>query len=148
MIPWPGIVAFVVALAAGVCIGISVLGGWAELARFYRHHGRFNGRRDRFESLRMGQVHYNLCAVLGMNSDGLFLSVMLPFRLWHPPLLIPWRELSLEWKKSSFFKLPYLDVRARQVPACSIRIYAGSFARLLVESASQHMPAASATQSY
>jgi hypothetical protein len=133
MIPWQGIVAIVAAILAAVCIGNSVLGGWAELARFYRQCGTFTGDRRRFESLRLGWVHYNHCAVLGISDEGLFLSLIPVFRLWHPPLLIPWTELTLDWKKTFVFESVYLEVRARQAPDCAICLYSGPFGRTLAQ---------------
>jgi hypothetical protein len=38
--------------------------------------------------------------IMGSSYKGLYLGVLFPFRIGHPPLLIPWRDLKIEKVKS------------------------------------------------
>ncbi len=91
---------FLVAFAAlwvFICVLLSMIGGWSRLAEDYR--ARCNGacRRWRFQSaaMRFG-TSYSSCLTIGVHNDGLCLSVLFPFRVGHPPLLIPWTDLEKE----------------------------------------------------
>jgi hypothetical protein len=43
--------------------------------------------------------HYSNVILLDGRTAGLVLSVRRPFRLAHPPLLIPWTQVTSEWMK-------------------------------------------------
>ncbi len=82
---------------------ISWWSGWAMLARRFRFRSKFTGLRWRFQSGQMRWMcGYNNCLTVGANSEGLFLSMLPFFSLFHPPLFIPWTEISYT-KKTSFF---------------------------------------------
>lgn len=84
---------------------ISWLGGWAPLARQFRSRTKFVGSRWHFQSASMRWLSsYRNVLTIGADSNGLYLSPTLPFfPLFHAPLFIPWREISLTSKKSFFF---------------------------------------------
>ncbi len=44
-------------------------------------------------------VGYGNCLTVGANSDGLYLGILFLFRFMHPPLFIPWREVSIRTKR-------------------------------------------------
>jgi hypothetical protein len=50
-----------------------------------------------------GIANYRGCLTLGASIEGLYMSVMFPFRIAHPPLLIPWTEIHVERQKLLFF---------------------------------------------
>ncbi len=39
---------------------------------------------------------YNNCLTIGVDPMGLYLATMIVIRLGHPPLLVPWHEISVE----------------------------------------------------
>jgi hypothetical protein len=121
-----------------LCNRMSKSSGWRELAEHYRCRNAFSGRADRGVSLRMCSAKYDLSAIVGSNDEGLYLALIAPFCLYHPSLLIPWSELTVEWKQTAIVKVHYLDVRARKAPACPIQVYDRRLAQQIVESASQH----------
>ncbi len=41
----------------------------------------------------VGRVSYRSCLTVHRSAEGLFLSVLLPFRPGHPPLFIPWNAV-------------------------------------------------------
>ena len=86
-----------------VSLVVSYTGGWYSLARSFRTDSTFTGMKWRGESGWMrGIGQYHNCLVIGASPEGLFLSVFFPFRIAHPPLLIPWSEVTLS-KSRIFF---------------------------------------------
>jgi len=66
------------------------MGGWRRLADRFPRRGQPSGRRFWLQSGKFGQVAYSRCLTIRSSPDGLYLSMLLPFRLGHPPLFIPW----------------------------------------------------------
>jgi hypothetical protein len=80
----------------GISYVIAHIGGWFRLARFYRFSGAFLGERWRFQSAQMRwKVGYNNCLTVGASPEGLYLSVMFILRFGHPPLFVPWSDISV-----------------------------------------------------
>jgi hypothetical protein len=82
-----------------VCYLISVLSGWHALVRRFCAHTEaygdaksagpfFYGVQMRFSS------NYSSVIRLTAASDALFISILFPFRVGHPPLSIPWNEIT------------------------------------------------------
>lgn len=87
-----------------VCQLISLIGGWRELAKEYHTEHPFSGELFRFQSAQMrGKMNYNNCLTVGANVEGLYLSVLFVFRLGHPPLFIPWSDVSGTIEKRRWF---------------------------------------------
>jgi hypothetical protein len=82
---------------------VSWWSGWAVLARRFRLRSKFVGSQWRFQSGQMRWLcGYGNCLTVGANSDGLYLSTLPFFPLFHPPLFIPWTEVSFV-SKGLFF---------------------------------------------
>jgi hypothetical protein len=82
-----------VAFWCSMCFALSFLSGWRALAKHYRATQPFAVDRWRFRSASISGVSYGGTLTLGADEQGLFISVMFPFRLGHPPLFIPWSEV-------------------------------------------------------
>ncbi len=93
---------FVVVLASvgAIMLVVSHLGGWASLAERYPAQEPFSGPCWNFQC---GQFRwfasYNNCLTVGADPRGLFLWILWPFRVGHPPLFIPWADISVSRKK-------------------------------------------------
>jgi hypothetical protein len=76
---------------------ISMASGWNVLSkRFYCAKGTFHGETRTFQSARMGFLtNYGSCLRIGADKSGLYMSIFPIFRLGHPPLLIPWEEITI-----------------------------------------------------
>lgn len=92
-------VLFFVGLWMLISVVISHVGGWQELAGIYSSADPFQGRRWPVQSGQMRWAGYNNALTVGANARGLHLSVLFLFRLGHPPLFIPWEEISAENKR-------------------------------------------------
>jgi len=83
----------------------SHIGGWATLAGQYRASETFTGSRWQFEKAQMRWlIGYNHCLTIGADPRGLYVSMFFPFRIAHPPLFIPWRDISFVSRKFLWVK--------------------------------------------
>lgn len=97
------VVSDVLLLYLVVSLLVSRWSGWATLARRFPVTSEFTGPRWRFQSAQMRWLcGYNNCLTIGANSEGLYLSTLPFFPPFHPPLLIPWGEVSAEKKDLLF----------------------------------------------
>jgi hypothetical protein len=80
-----------------VCALLSLLGGWHALGRRFGSSDDLDGERFRFRSGAVGRgifpVAYDHCLFATVGRRALALSVLVPFRLLHPPLVIPYSEV-------------------------------------------------------
>ncbi len=89
-----------------VSMVISYVGGWASLSKRFRFRGQFSGSRWRGQSGQMRWIAgYRSCLTVGSNEDGLCLATFPFFPLGHPPLLIPWNEVSHSKRRMLFFPM-------------------------------------------
>ena len=99
-------IALIPAMVALIMVLISHWGGWASLAGQYRSEQPFPGPVWKFQC---GQFRwlasYNNCLTVGADAHGLFLGILFPFRIAHPPLFIPWREISVTRRKVLWAKM-------------------------------------------
>jgi hypothetical protein len=90
-----GFAIYFIALWSVTCYSLSWVSGWHALAERYRCEQDFEGERWRFRSAQMRwTTKYNGVLILSANREGLYLSIFFPFRLGHPPLFIPWSEIT------------------------------------------------------
>ena len=118
--PWLVPVVLFPLLWTAIVFGLAHAGGWARLAREYRHWDPPEGDRWFGQSAAFGWVSYNQCLIVGAGSRGLRFSVFFPFRVEHPPLLIPWNEITATPGKRLFIE--HVDLRFRRAPEIRVRI--------------------------
>jgi hypothetical protein len=93
-------------------VGISWLSGWKSLARVYPENALpAGGETFRFQTCRMRYgARYGSCVTFGADTRGLHLSVLFLFRFGHPPLFIPWSEVSASGGPGPGVTLKFLRV--------------------------------------
>lgn len=112
-----------------ITLVVSIMGGWFVLAKYYRATQPFNGTRWHFRSASVHtesrpQSNYAGVLTLGANSQGLYISVLFPFRIGHPPLFIPWSEVeSSEPHRQLLFSMVQLNFK--KAPSVSVKISRG-----------------------
>jgi hypothetical protein len=100
---WLIIPCYVLALWLLVSAVISYVGGWTTLAKRFRLRAAFVGERWKVQSGRMRWIAgYRNCLTVGCSPEGLYLATMLPFQFRHPPLLIPWDEITVSRRQLAF----------------------------------------------
>lgn len=82
------------ALWSGVTWLMGIVSGWSRLASRYRTDGRAEVTVLSAGSARIGGAAYNNMLQVGIQPEGLRLSVWRIFRPGHPPLLIPWSDIT------------------------------------------------------
>lgn len=78
---------------SGVVYLLAWLSGWRRLARQYRHAGAPKGQPLGAFWAMLGPVNHRGTLTIQAAPEGLYLSVMVFFRIGHPPLLIPWHAI-------------------------------------------------------
>ena len=90
------ILLFVVTCLAGVAI-LARMAGWPSLAVKLRAQGVPAGESLRFVTGSLGSVtfpiKYKNCLRLVLNGEGLYLSLMYPFKFASPALFVPWHQV-------------------------------------------------------
>ncbi len=81
---------FFVALWIFVCFVVS-LAGWRTLAPHFRAIVKPDGQNLPMQGAEIGMAQYNGCLSVVIAETGLWMQPWLPFRAFHPPLLLPWR---------------------------------------------------------
>lgn len=113
---WPVVVP--VAFVVWWCFVVWLVGsvfGWGRLASRYPARESFPGTPHRFKSGKVGLANYSGVLTVGASADGLYLAVLFPFRPGHPPLFIPWADVTAkvvrpwlagEWLEFRFAQCP------------------------------------------
>jgi hypothetical protein len=93
------------------------------MAAHYHNAGGFTGKVWRFQTIttRRG-MGYKGSANVGADSKGLYLSLFFLFRFGHPPLFVPWRDITITEKQ--IFKSKVLELRFRKTGDLPVRIFA------------------------
>jgi len=97
--------------------------GWSKLAAEYRTDAdSFTGTDVGPISAKINSINYNNCLVLKYNDQGILLKTIFLFRLFHPPILIPWNEIrEVEDKKILVLKFKKLTIGSPLVATIMIR---------------------------
>lgn len=104
----------VAGLWCGVCWLLSVMGGWSRLAERFPARGEPTGQSYRIQSARFGWVNYSGCLTIHASHDGVRIAVWPLFRIGHPPLFIPRREMTdVRERKVLWLELVRFTVDAR-----------------------------------
>jgi hypothetical protein len=71
--------------------------GWKALAEAYPLQSDPTGTKLRFQSATLRwSSNYTGLVQIGCDSQGLYLSIFLLFRIGHPPMFIPWGDIRTE----------------------------------------------------
>ncbi|HTR40846.1 MAG TPA: hypothetical protein VMH87_04460 [Pseudomonadales bacterium] len=105
-----------------VSLAISMLGGWRRLAESFPARGEPSGKQFSMQGGKVGQANYSGCLTIYSSPEGLYLSIMFPFRLGHPPLFIPWDAIHnvktrrFLWVESVTFDVGSPSIARLQLP--------------------------------
>lgn len=94
------------AIWSGVCYLISIIGGWQSLATQYKApQDTFVEQKFTSENGRFGVANYKFTLTVGFPGTGLYFANNPFFRIGHPPLLIPWRDVKVVSSDGFFLQL-------------------------------------------
>lgn len=117
--------AFVPVSAVTTFFLISRRSGWFRLSQQYRYDTPFTGQQIPFRGARIGKARYKGALIFGVSEEGLYLVPIPPFRLFHPPLCIPWKDLEAKPVRLFFFSGYELTVRT--MPDITIQVSVSSW---------------------
>lgn len=109
---------------AFVCWIIAQAGGWSRLAQSYLSQSEFTGRKWTLQFGRMGLSRYRGVLTVGANREGVFLDVMPLFRVGHPPLFIPWHDITIG-EDTEWMMLSYVVFTFAKSPGVKLRLLRG-----------------------
>lgn len=101
--------------------GVSVLGGWSELARSYRTTEPTPYPRMRMQSADLRKwCGYGNVLTLATDGEALFMSLPFPFGFGHPKLRLPWSEAQVE-QSTHWFGIKTTTLTFERAPNTAIR---------------------------
>jgi hypothetical protein len=107
----------------GLWIGVSFFtarGNWAALAGAYRYRGTFPSSRWHRQDGNVGSEGFENGLTVGADSEGLYLAIVFLFRAGHPPLFIPWTDVSVRTEER--FLATFMVFHFRSVPSVPLRV--------------------------
>jgi hypothetical protein len=90
----PAFAVFFVTLWLLICRLLAHLSGWSALARDFPGPSEAPAPQFLLQAGSMNGCRYRGCLNVGISPHGMSLSLFFLFRAGHPPLLIPWTNLS------------------------------------------------------
>lgn len=119
------IFALVVVWLCFICFLISLFSGWHSLSKHFRAqsepYGQTRSAGPLFYTVYMRfWGHYSSIIRMTAADDALYLSVLLPFRPGHPPLCIPWNEIT--FGKNKFLWKSYVVLTLGNAERIPLRI--------------------------
>ena len=120
--PWWLFVLLPIGIWILVAFLISRVGGWSRLAESYRTDQPFSGQLIRFQAAQLHRsTNYNGCLNFGGDPAGLYMAPMALFRAFHPPLLIPWEEITA--RPITLLKFwNFVELRFQRAPDVPVKI--------------------------
>ncbi len=118
------VVGFLMLFAATWCLTlflIAQIGGWSRLAQRYMTTRDAEGQVYRRQTGQLGFARYRSCLTIGLSKEGLFLKVSPLLRLGHPPLWIPWCDVSPARLGAGFLG-QYVEVALGKPPLAVLRL--------------------------
>lgn len=101
IVMWP---VLFVALWSGVVMLMSLIGGWRRLAKSYGTTAQPAGDRAvPYVTGMVGMSRYRRLLTVTTNEDGMFIAIRWIFRIGHPTLFIPWRDIHNARKMHLFY---------------------------------------------
>lgn len=106
-----GFVIFFVSLWCFVCFLVSLFSGWHRLTgRFQKQsepYGETKSAGPFFYGVKMRfRTNYRNVIRITAAEDAVYLSMLFLFRIGHPPLRVPWKEI--QFKRTKFLWLKYV----------------------------------------
>jgi len=104
--------------------GFADTSGWRLLAERYRTTNRPDGPVLYWQVYRMGSLPDSGITILSASPVGLYLSRVDLFRLFHPPLLIPWRTITKVAEGRTWWGRDWVDLELDAITVLRVGIKA------------------------
>lgn len=97
--------------------------GWSDLSRHYRCNQKIAKNWRGLQNVYVGAIAYGGLIAVACD-EGIHLQVLLPFRPFHPALLVPWQDIRYDGKSRILLRR-YITLRAGRTSAVSLRVPIG-----------------------
>ncbi len=121
-------VVFFVVIWSGVCLLLSVIGGWGRIAQRFPARQPPTGTGYGGQTGMVGTANYRGVLTVHASTEGIHVAVMVFFRLGHPPLFIPWSEMhDVSTRRILLFEYVGFDVGSPKIARLHLakQIFAG-----------------------
>ena len=103
-----------------IALMLARISGWSDLANDFRAKENFQGPvlsliSARWRYFVIGNIYF-----FGASQEGLYISVLFPFSLVQPKLLVPWSEIEIKEPSGFLFKTNTLILGRRNRVPCRI----------------------------
>ncbi len=106
---------YFVGLWVTVVFLLARMGGWKKLSEEYAWRGEPIPKSwKKWQYARIGWVNYNGCLEFGATERGVVIRTFFLFKISHPPLFVPWEDITLTERKALFGKM--FDMKFRRSP--------------------------------
>lgn len=121
---------FFIGMWVGISFLLAQIGGWANLGAIYRTEKLLPNQVFNFVSgwTRWG-VSYRSCLTVGADTDGIYCKPLFLFRAFHPPLFIPWSDISFKENQVWFMQAVRFDIA--KTPGIHISLWRKTGIKLL-----------------
>jgi hypothetical protein len=102
--------------------------GWSKLADNYEMIEPFTGQRVGIISASINNANYNNSIILKYNEAGLYLKPIILFRLFHKPILIPWKEIK-EVRDRNILLFSYKELMVGNPLIAKIKLKKSTFSK-------------------
>ncbi|MEO8406333.1 MAG: hypothetical protein ABI480_17115 [Chitinophagaceae bacterium] len=103
--------------------------GWDDLYANYPASTEFSGQRIGIITAAVNNANYKNSLVLKYNEEGIYLRPVLIFRLFHKPILIPWKEIK-EVRQKKILIFSYTELIIGNPFVAVIKISKSTFTKL------------------
>jgi hypothetical protein len=127
--PWGFIPIFICGWLA-VCFILAHIGGWTKLNCYYP--ALSPPENAIFYTISAGMrwgTSYRSCLVLGATTQGIYVRLIFLFRPWHPPLFIPWSDITTMEQKQWF--IPVIRFNFSKAPDVPLVMLKGVASKIL-----------------
>ncbi|QIL74542.1 hypothetical protein [Hymenobacter sp. HDW8] len=103
--------------------------GWSDLVSHYKANDNFVGKRIGLISASINRTNYNNSLLLEYNSEGIYLKPIFLFRLFHDPILIPWKDIK-EVRDKKFIFFDFKELIIGDPPVAVIKLNEKTFTKM------------------
>jgi hypothetical protein len=113
---------FVFRLVCAISYILAAVGGWRRIAKTFPARDRPDGKWHYMQSGMVGVVSYGSGLIVCSSIAGLYVAVLPMFRLAHPPLFLPWKEINVRmvrrflWVETVWFYVGSPVIGTLQLP--------------------------------
>jgi hypothetical protein len=115
------------------CAILAKLGGWEAVSKSYPYTGEIpQDNQWSFRSLHIrGIGAYRQAVTVALDTTGIYFEMFLLFRLFHPPIFVPWEDVFIS--EARIFIFPAIKLSFKKAPNTSFHFYRTVFSKKFIQ---------------